>query len=389
MSHLVRFFDIDGTILKQEYVTTGANATAPATPNYDPKYLIFAEWNQPFTNVQSDLNVGAIYDTVDGKTYIFIRINNITTASPSSGGFRPFVQVSSNSSVTIDWGDGTTTTTSAGNIQKPTAYSAIGDYVISIDCSGIYRNPFQGQLVPSTGVLKIYLGTNFRTSPLAFLNNFALNVISLNKELGDTDRVDFTNCRSLKHVNATSLSSGGTLGDFLNCHSLKYISISAPNVVTTRFQQSYNVKNILNITMNVGGFTLQNCYNLEGNITLGTNTTVIGDAALSLCTSLESVTMLGNITSVENAFGSCTRLTEMEFPASLTSISSNAFDGCVSILEYTFNSTTPPTLGSSGAFNGINAACKIYVPDASVATYKAANNWSNLANYIYPLSTKP
>jgi hypothetical protein len=32
---------------------------------------------------------------------------------------------------------------------------------------------------------------------------------------------------------------------------------------------------------------------------------------------------------------------------------------------------------------------KIYVPDASVAAYKAATNWVSYANYIYPLSTRP
>jgi len=399
MSHLVRFFDIDGTILKQEYVTTGSNATAPRRPSYDPRYLVFAEWNQPFTNVQSDLNIGAMYDTIDGKTYIFIRINNIT-------GFQPTLQINKSSSdlLTINWGDGTanTTTTSSGTFQKPAAYSAIGDYLISIDCAGIYQNVFNAALVgvTNTGVLKIYLGTNFRLSSRGgFTTLSSMNVISLNKEVQLDGVSIFSGCRSLKHINASSLSSGATWeSQFLFCWSLKYISISEPdvNVGGSTFQQCFSLKNFSksgNITINFisgSSFNLNNCYNLEGNITLGANTTVIPNQCFSFCTSLESVTILGNITSLDNAaFNTCSRLTEMELPASLTSIATTAFTNCTSILEYTFLSTTPPTLANTSAFTGINAACKIYVPDANVNDYKTATNWSTYANYIYPLSTKP
>jgi hypothetical protein len=394
MSHLVRFFDIDGTILKQEYVTTGANATAPITPNYDPKYLVFAEWNQPFTNVQSDLNIGAMYDTVDGKTYIFIRINNIT-------GFQPTLQINKLSSdlLTINWGDGTTnTTTTGGNVQKTAAYAAVGDYLISIDCAGIYQNSFNNTLVgvTNTGVLKIYLGTNFRLNSRGGFNTLSsMNVISLNKEVQLDGVSIFSGCRSLKHINASSLSSGATIGgsQFLNCNSLKYISISAPSPVSVEsiaFQDCNCLKSFGSYTINVSASTFVRCYNLDANIVLDTNTTIIHNQLFTNCTSLESVTMLGNVTSVEfAAFDGGSRLTEMEFPASLTSIAGSAFINCTAILEYTFNSTTPPTLANTNAFTGINAACKIYVPDANVNDYKTATNWSTYANYIYPLSTKP
>jgi hypothetical protein len=85
----------------------------------------------------------------------------------------------------------------------------------------------------------------------------------------------------------------------------------------------------------------------------------------------------------------CNNLVELEFSNTLTSIAASALQDNLSILEYTFLSTTPPTLANINAFTNINAACKIYVPDASVAAYKAATNWSTYANYIYPLSTKP
>ena len=57
-TYLVRFFDFDGTILKQQRVNAGENATAPTVPTH--QFLTFNSWNNAFTNVQSEINTGAI-----------------------------------------------------------------------------------------------------------------------------------------------------------------------------------------------------------------------------------------------------------------------------------------------------------------------------------------
>ena len=83
-----------------------------------------------------------------------------------------------------------------------------------------------------------------------------------------------------------------------------------------------------------------------------------------------------------------------EIPASITSIGSGAFYGCRTMPKVKVLATTPPTLGSKGAFmtqtqasGGIeNYYCEVYVPDASVNAYKAASVWSELADHIHPLT---
>lgn len=47
--------------------------------------------------------------------------------------------------------------------------------------------------------------------------------------------------------------------------------------------------------------------------------------------------------------------------------------------------TTPPTIGS-GNFTSVNALTSVYVPDASVETYKTASEWSGLASKFKALS---
>jgi hypothetical protein len=65
------------------------------------------------------------------------------------------------------------------------------------------------------------------------------------------------------------------------------------------------------------------------SVTMGTNVTSIGDFAFYVCTSLTSVTMGINVTSIgDSAFGWCSSLTSVTIPDSVTSIGDYAFCGC-------------------------------------------------------------
>ena len=110
--------------------------------------------------------------------------------------------------------------------------------------------------------------------------------------------------------------------------------------------------------------------------------TSIGDQAFSYCISLTSITIPDNVTSIGNgAFRNCSRLTSITIPDSVTSIGQSAFSGCSSLTSVTILRTTPPTLANANAFSNTNN-CPIYVPSASVSTYKSASRWSTYASRI-------
>ena len=95
-----------------------------------------------------------------------------------------------------------------------------------------------------------------------------------------------------------------------------------------------------------------------------------------------TVAISNTVTSIANyAFGWCYGLTSITIPNSVTSIGNNVFFGCSSLASVTVEATTPPTLGN-GAFSEKASGRKIYVPSASVDTYKAASRWSNYASDI-------
>lgn len=437
---LVRFFDIDGTILKEEYVDSGNAATAPANPTYDSTYLTFDGWNNDFSNITHDLDVGAIYDTIDGKTYLFLKITTIT-------GLQPTLQLNKATTalLTIDWGDATTnTTTSSGNVNvtKTAAYSAVGDYVVSIECAANYGVNTGGYILGnnttySRTLIKAYIGANVNTFTDGFRSNTMLEICSFPNNLTSFGTNVFNTCSSLRHFNMpSSITSYGTFQGcrslktislsqgyntipnncFLNCGSLQKVvfqnaatgigiscfqdaasleSVYLPSICVTFSDSAFlRARSLTNITLpnnvTIGSDCFNACLSLR-QITLPTGVTFTGSSHFRDCSSLSVVTI--NSTTLasipNNIFQSNLSLKRLQFPNTITAVGSASFFGSIQMLEYTFNSTTPPTLANINAFDGINAACKIYVPDANVAAYQGATNWSTYANYIYPLSTKP
>lgn len=85
-----------------------------------------------------------------------------------------------------------------------------------------------------------------------------------------------------------------------------------------------------------------------------------------------------------NAHQHCTNLLVYVAPATLTSIAGrNWFYNDKKAKAFIIKSVNPPTLAARFLQN---ATGKVYVPDDSVNTYKAANNWSTNASSIYGFS---
>lgn len=109
-----------------------------------------------------------------------------------------------------------------------------------------------------------------------------------------------------------------------------------------------------------------------------------------LNTNLRSVENLGKVTIIPGAgnqygcFSYCSNLRRVKLPDTIQKICDGAFCDCSSLEAIILYGSTPPSLVVS-ALNTSNN-CPIYVPDASVDAYKAASNWSSLADRIKPLS---
>jgi len=134
------------------------------------------------------------------------------------------------------------------------------------------------------------------------------------------------------------------------------------------------------------GFEFEN----ENGIIISDSVTSIGSYAFYNWTSNNQPLVIPNsVTSIgDDAFSGWESNNQpLVIPDSVTSIGYTAFSGWSLVPYVEIQAITPPTLADSGAF-AFQGNAPIYVPDESVAAYKAATNWVNLASRIFSINDK-
>ena len=191
------------------------------------------------------------------------------------------------------------------------------------------------------------------------------------------------NCKALTEVSIPSGITTVPASFASGCSSL--VSVTIPNTVTSIGNSAFeNCVELLTITIPSTVTTIGTNL-LKGNkklttVTISGGITTINNGFVYNCSALTSISIPNTVTTINgDAFRACTSLKNITIPASVTTIANNAFYGNNKMEEYHFQSTTPPTLGGTNAFNGIPSTCKIYVPAASLSAYQAATNWKNQA----------
>ena len=418
----ITFYDYDGTIVTSW--TLAELATKTALPDY-PSHngLICQGWNWSLADLKTanrKMNVGAMYITDDGKTRIYIHLEEGRTS--------PVLGVCPNGTVDIDWGDGTTHDTLTGSSTSKAVYTsahnyaAPGDYVIQLTVTGSMGFGRDGLLVHTSNsddrnkvyinaIRKVELGsgiTSIGTS--AFRYCYSLSSITIPDGATSIGTTAFQYCYSLSSI---TIPDGVTsIGDyaFNSCYSLSSItipdgvtsindyafrycyslsSITIPDGVTSigtaEFQYCYSLSSITipDGVTSIGDYAFNGCYSLS-SITIPNGVTSIGAGAFSHCLSLSSIIIPDGVTSIGgSAFDSCSSLSSITIPDSVTSIGSSAFQRCSGIAHLYFLPTTPPSVSNSNAFSGIPTDCVIHVPVGSLSAYTSAANYPSSSTYTY------
>jgi hypothetical protein len=116
----------------------------------------------------------------------------------------------------------------------------------------------------------------------------------------------------------------------------------------------------------------------------------IGSMAFQNCRNLVLLTLPENsqLTHIGVQAFQNTKIQSITLPTGIADIDDQAFYGCSDLKELVCRASTPPDLGTL-VFTNTHADLKIYVPDASVAAYQGASNWSDFASVISGLSARP
>lgn len=385
----VNFYDYDGEIAAS--FTAAEFAALSAMPDLPAHAGLTAQgWNWSLADAKNyvaaygKLEIGPSYATASGKTEIDVEL--------LAGDLTPYLFVGVNGTVTVDWGDGSAVTTLTGtslfvNKTAGHTYAAAGKYTISIAASSGSYSFYNGDF-PAPGVLRaaadstsrsrrysdriteIRLGTGITSiKQHAFYCCGNLKAIAIPTTVTDFAYNAFYNLPALRHITFPSGVSGVPNGFANVCRSLE--SVSFPKSVTSIAKQAfYECDNLKVIT-------------LPPDITSVSNGLFYGCQRLETVVVPNGVTSFGTINSTEGgAFYQCGGLLSVNIPSGVTVIGDSTFNQCFSIKEYHIRPTTPPSLGGY-AFSNIQPETKIYVPSASVNTYKTATGWSTYASQIY------
>lgn len=257
-----------------------------------------------------------------------------------------------------------------------------------------------------------------------FLECKALTYVNLPETIITIGSSAFNNCTSLSKIsampNVTTVETGAFRYD-----SALAIEIDLPKLTSLGYQSFQStgivgIKSLGNITT-IGLQTFQNCKaltyaHLPTTLTSIQNGAFNSCSALSEVTGIENVEILGDsafrdsglaieidlpklttssanyplqrskITAIKNLgvtatlpfyfCAGCSALRYAITPATITQVMSFAFQDCTALQAIIFKASAPPTLDAVNAFKNSNN-CPIYVPDASVESYKAATNWND------------
>ena len=224
----------------------------------------------------------------------------------------------------------------------------------------------------------------------AFMDDISLKRVTLNPYIEFIERLSFRGCIALKTIEWGGNEKEISQDAFSRCIGLTKIELpdSITIIKSTAFSdctELVDVKFSSNIR-SIGTAAFYNCKKLCSDVDLPNLEEISGRAFTG--SAIRHVRNLGKITSFTEAysvgaFNSCPSLLTVILPATLESICKDAFSGCKLLEWVKLNSITPPVIDSTSF---LRTNCVFYVPDSSINAYKAATNWTSLANRIKPIS---
>lgn len=378
----INFYDYDGTLLYAWTLAELAQQTAlPPLPSHEG--LTCQGWNWTLAEIKAEghaVDVGANYITDDGKTRIYIHLEEGRTS--------PMLGICPNGTLTVDWGDGTTpdtltgTSTTAVKWTPTHAYAAPGDYVITLTADGTFG--FYGTIVTNenSGLLRYASGADARN---AVYRN-AVRRVEIGSGIAAIADNAFNNCSWIAAVslpnNITKIGNSAFHTDY----SLRFIAVPrGANVDNSAFTNCFALSGLsLPATISaIPNYMMNSCF-IVGFVATPGNLQSLGIAAYQNNYSKKAIDLPASLTAIPASLCfNCYSLAQVIVPSGVASIAASAFQGCSGVKFYDFTEhTAVPTLANANAFTGIAADCEIRVPASLADSWKAATNWSTYADHI-------
>ena len=219
----------------------------------------------------------------------------------------------------------------------------------------------------------------------AFRNNRALPSIAIPDSVTSIGNNAFQGCENLTSMTFGENSQLASIGTYAiaYCYSLPTITIPA-NVTSMGSYVFFNNTNMVSIEVSAANSTFNST---DGVLFKGTTLVQypIGNSRTHYVIP-ESTTIIDGY-----SFRESVNLISVVIPEGVTSIQRGAFYNCINLTSVTVHRATPPTLGTNIFMyrDGTNTLplpnLNIYVPSASVNTYKTTTGWNSYSTKIFAI----
>lgn len=251
----INFIDYDGTIVESYTATEWQSVTAlPSNPSHTG--LTAQGWNWTKAQIDAQLTavpngdvwVGQMYITTSGDTEIDVSFVDSTRLSP-------YLTCAVNGTITIDWGDNSTSTVTGTSLtsRKDTQhiYASTGDYTITI---------------------------HVESGSWAFYGTAVYSLLHNNSGTANVNRV-YSNC-----VQNVRIGADASIGSnaFYNCYSLASVTIPSASIGSSAFYNCYSLASLTIPSASIGSNAFCYCYSLA-SLTIPSGVTSIGNSAFSGC----------------------------------------------------------------------------------------------------------
>lgn len=295
--------------------------------------------------------------------------------------------------------------------------------------AGIGSGTFQGTNYTKLIAPITSSGNTFTVGSEAFSGCTSMQELDFSNVAGNVviENSAFTGCTSLTKIDFTGV--GGTIE--IKESAFSGAKIGSPGIIWTTENDA---------EVRIGKLAFNNCNFTSHTLTLSSKTTLLGESCFSGCTSINTVTADGNLTSVtgigKTAFYGCSNITSFDFakftalttigegsfqntgslsstgvviPSTVTTISKDAFRGsqitsvkidssaislgqeafcsCSNLTSVYFSKPTCSLSFGSGVFNSCSSLTSIYLPSTfamgNTLSYSIVSGDSNVTIYTY------
>ena len=310
----VNFYDYDGTIVASYSAEEFSLLSAmPANPSHTG--LTAQGWNWSLNDAKTyvanygKLEIGQMYVTTDGKTRLYITIDD-----PDFKTIRLALYIVTQ--VVINWGDGSSTETMGNGdydvvFSNNHTYATTGDYVITLDVTAYPYSSYHGAHFTQE------LGSWSTIMPPYGYEGLSTNFIPY--------------CRMLRKIEMGEniVIGGNAFEGYYDYYTRGYSlysnleSITIPSETYNNVWYGYciaNCESLRHITVpasviEVQGGAFGGCFDLK-SLSLPNTVTEIGNDAFVACENLETITLPGSLTDLDNnmTFFRCHSLTTVIIP---------------------------------------------------------------------------